>query len=148
MEKVIFLDCDGVLNNAQTTELVPSVGFIGADEANIIQLYRIVQKTHAQIVLSSTWQNEPGMFEYLKGKLAQYHMEISDVTGEKDINRGHWIECYIQNHSIDHYVILDDYPFEDFYSLHLDHHLVLTDYEIGLSGENVPQAIHILNDIE
>lgn len=144
MDHIIFLDCDGVLNNAQTREVVPATGFIGADDNNIIQLARIVQQTGAQIVLSSTWQNDAPMLAYLKEKLAYYHLKIIDTTKEKDIFRGHTILRYVNAHKIEHYVILDDYPYEDFYTLYLDGHLVQTDFSVGLSSQDAAQAIQIL----
>lgn len=144
MDHIIFLDCDGVLNNAQTREIVPETGFIGADENNIIQLVRIIQATNAEIVLSSTWQNDAPMLAYLKEKLAYYNLKIIDTTHEKDIFRGHTILKYVNAHQINHYVILDDYPYEDFYTLHLEAHLVQTDFSVGLSSADVASAIQIL----
>lgn len=144
MDHIIFLDCDGVLNNVYTNEVVKATGFIGIDPHNLLQLYRLVTKTSAAIVLSSTWQNDPLMFEYLKVTLAKYQMKVIDVTHEKSIDRGATIKKYILTHGIVHYVILDDYPFEDFYTMHLETHFVNTDFAVGLSSRDVEKAIEIL----
>ncbi|MDD6423167.1 MAG: HAD domain-containing protein [Intestinibaculum porci] len=144
MDNVIFLDCDGVLNNATTQEVVEATGFIGVDTHNLLQLYRLVKKSQATIVLSSTWQNDPLMFEYLKVKLHHYQMKIVDVTHEKTIYRGATIKKYILEHGITNYVILDDYPFEDFYTMRLDHHFVNTDFKYGLTSHDVTKALVIL----
>ena len=39
MDKVIFLDIDGVLNNASTSNIVETTGFIGVDEGYIEGLF-------------------------------------------------------------------------------------------------------------
>ena len=51
--KVIFLDVDGVLNDDYTADRSPA-GFIGIDDGMVANLERIVRKTGAKIVLSSS----------------------------------------------------------------------------------------------
>ena len=53
--KVIFLDVDGVLNNADTKDRSPS-GYKGVSGEMIRNLREIVRKTGAQIILSSDWR--------------------------------------------------------------------------------------------
>lgn len=144
MDHIIFLDCDGVLNNAVTSEVVKATGFIGADNHNLLQLYRLVNLTGAQIVLSSTWQNDSGMLKYLKKKMKRYQLEIIDTTHEHDIFRGATIKGYIEAHGIMHYVILDDYHFEDFDTMGLLPHFVQTDYYKGLTTDDVRKAVEVL----
>lgn len=51
----IFLDIDGVLNNNYTKERSPS-GFISIDGTSMPLLKELVDKSHAAIILSSSWR--------------------------------------------------------------------------------------------
>ena len=51
---VIFLDVDGVLNNAYTTDRIK--GYIGIDDNKVRLLKQIVDYFDAKIILSSTWR--------------------------------------------------------------------------------------------
>jgi hypothetical protein len=84
------------------------------------------------------------MLKYLKKKLERYQMEIVDTTHEKDYYRGATIKRYILQHGIVHYVILDDYHFEDFDTMGLLDHFVQTDYYKGLTTDDVKKAIEVL----
>ena len=61
-QKIIFLDIDGVLNSMELfdkleeSNIEPFMG-IDVDEDNLEQLRYIVEKTGAQIVLSSSWRH-------------------------------------------------------------------------------------------
>ena len=83
MDKVIFLDIDGVLNNASTSNIVETTGFIGVDERNVRVLVKLMKEVDADIVLSSTWQADQQMYDYLTDTLKQYDIHISDQTNEK-----------------------------------------------------------------
>ena len=52
----LFLDIDGVLNNYDTTERCQ--GFIGIDPDKVKLLKHIIDVTHAEIILTSTWKYE------------------------------------------------------------------------------------------
>lgn len=166
--KAIFLDIDGVLNNNDTTERTPE-GYIGVEDRFIEKLKKIVDATGAVIILSSDWRDEwhhngihgKDMF-YLLDKLKKYGLEICDKTpghvkGKGYTGRGREITEYLKKHSgITEYVILDDNDFFDFYQEETcKGHVVITVkadkkmgyyYEMGLSGENVKEAIKILRN--
>lgn len=159
--KVIFLDIDGVLNCDTSKSYChdDKCGIIvGIDSDKVKRLAKIVEATDAQIILSSDWKDgwnkyytgrKPSHVKYLdnhlykKGKLI-----IKDKT--PDTNKGSWfrgeeILTYLRTHSgIDNYVILDDTFFDDFTIKEIEEHLVLTDYKVGLTDENVKDAIKIL----
>lgn len=158
--KVIFLDIDGVLNCDTSKSYChdDTCGIIvGIDSDKVKRLAEIVNATDAQIILSSDWKDgwnkyytgrKPSHIKYLdnhlykKGKLI-----IKDKTPDigKGWNRGEEILLYLKAHpDIDNYVILDDTFFDDFIIKEIEEHLILTDYKVGLTDENVQSAIKIL----
>ena len=160
--KVIFLDIDGVLNCDASKSYChdDECGVItGIDSDKVKRLAKIVEVTGAKIVLSSDWKvgwnkyytgRKPSHVKYLdnhlykKGKLI-----IKDKTPDigKGWSRGEEILSYLKAHpDIDNYVILDDTFFEDFDRKEIKEHLVLTDYIIGLTDNDVEKAIKILGE--
>lgn len=158
--KVIFLDIDGVLNcdtsKSYCHDDVCGI-IVGIDSDKVKRLAEIVNATGAQIILSSDWKigwnkyytgRKPSHVKYLdnhlykKGKLI-----IKNKTPDigKGWNRGEEILSYLKAHpDIDNYVILDDTFFDDFIIKEIEEHLILTDYKVGLTDENVQSAIKIL----
>ena len=161
--KVIFLDIDGVLNCRTSKSYChdDEIGIItGIDSDKVKRLAKIVEVTDAKIILSSDWKvgwekcytgQKPSHVKYLdnhlykKGKLI-----IKDKTPDinKGWSRGEEILSYLKAHpDIDNYVILDDTFFDDFIIKEIEEHLILTDYKVGLTDENVQSAIKILKGI-
>lgn len=103
--------------------------------------------------LESIWFGELsalGYFgKYLSNKLAKQKLRVYDTTTryEKDPSyRGSGILAYLEDHHVDNYVILDDEIFEDYQGRPaIQDHLVLTNWLIGLSDQDVEKAIGILN---
>ena len=159
--KAIFLDVDGVLNCSTSKSYCHDdiCGIItGIDSDKVKRLAKIVEKTGAEIVLSSDWKDgwskyytssKPSHAKYLdnhlykKGKLT-----IKDKT--PNTSKGSWyrgeeILTYLRSHpDITDYVILDDTFFEDFSIKEIEEHLVLTGYKVGLTDADVEKAIRIL----
>lgn len=106
---IIFLDIDGVLNSYKDR----SFNYDCVNRFNTI-----IEKTNADIVLSSSWRHfiPKGMFS-LKGLhfLLQSHGVNGNLidTTEHDTSevskRVDQIRNYIEKHKVDRYVILDDY---------------------------------------
>lgn len=160
-KRVIFLDIDGVLNCATSKSYCHDdlCGIVhGIDSDKVKRLAKIVEATGAQIVLSSDWKDgwskyytsqKPSHAKYLdnhlykKGKLT-----IKDKT--PNTNKGSWfrgeeILTYLRTHrDIDNYVIIDDTFFDDFAYKEIEKHLVLTDKNVGMSDDDVEDAIKIL----
>lgn len=166
--KAVFLDIDGVLNDSQTypRERTPS-GYIGVDDIYIGNLKYLIDKTGADIILSSDWRSEwhhngkhsPDLV-YLTQKLDAFGLEIKDKTpgnvkGKGHTGRGAEIAEYLRAHpEIDEYVILDDNDFFDFSDPPCKGHVVITvtedpyggyDYELGFTIEKAIKAVEILN---
>jgi hypothetical protein len=103
MNKVLFLDVDGVLNNVKTKERI--LGYIGVD-AKLANLFtRWHRHKKVPVVLSSTWRLSPEMHPFLK----MNGIEWFDVTPKLNSCRGleiaHWLNAHQE---ITHYAILDD----------------------------------------
>ncbi|WP_173669164.1 HAD domain-containing protein [Sharpea azabuensis] len=145
MDKVIFLDIDGVLNNASTSNIVETTGFIGVDERNVRVLVKLMKEVEADIVLSSTWQADQQMYDYLTDTLKQYDIHISDQTNEKGILRGTAIRQYIKKHDVKHYVVIDDWMFPDFLKGSFLKHVIRSDEMTGLKEEQIPEIIRALS---
>ena len=154
--KVIFLDVDGVLNNLFTSDRSPE-GWTGVDDANLVQLERVVRKTGAVIVLSSTWKdfwypdepekNSPD-FVYLLQKLHHYGLSLFDKTpGKSGYYRGSEIMNWItaNKKSIESFVIIDDIWFADFNLEAISSHVVRTSFNGGgLTKRRADEAIEAL----
>jgi hypothetical protein len=141
--KVIFLDIDGVLNEEKSRSRC--CGYKGIDDTKVENLAKIVRATGAEIVLVSTWKDDwrktdkrhQGMMaNYLDKKLAKQGLTILDKTESVDkvsgfhLSRGEGILQYLSAHSVERYVVLDDYQF-DYDGCGLTDYYIKTDYENG-----------------
>ena len=177
--KIIFLDIDGVLNGYgkftgfcykvfSKLHLLKFVkrhyDLFGIRTHKVKLLSKIVRKTGAMVVLSSSWRNgwyrsyaeKSDRHKELEDKLTKYNITVIGIT-PKDYsgNRGLEIQEYIDTcgYKIDNFVILDDEKF-DIVSLFPDN-LVLTSYggditgawyeNTGLKKKHVDLAVKILN---
>lgn len=116
MDKIIFLDIDGVLN-------VISQGYdkFGQlfHEHFVDNLRYIIEKTSAKIVISSTWRmsglktmQDMWKERNLPGEVIGITPCINDTVKEGEfydkIDRGHEIQKYINDYNIQNYCIIDD----------------------------------------
>ena len=129
VNKVIFLDVDGVLNNGtRAIEMFDKGIRVYHDdllyEPSLKQLKRIVDTTGAFIV-------------------EKYGMEIYDKTPYVGGERGDDITAWFNRHPGDwKYVILDD---DDDMGVHMPH-LVRTSFDEGLTMKEANCCIELLND--
>lgn len=151
-DKIIFLDIDGVLNNDKTLARTPQ-GFVGINSTLTSRLKNIVKETKAKIVLSSSWRVNYVKYyisdtdsKYLIKQLGYKDLKIEGSTTITGSNRGWQIKQYIEEHKIKTFVILDDEFENEFAEYNLTKHLVHTDSRLGLTRENVEQAIKILQN--
>ena len=152
--KVIFLDVDGVLNEAYSRSKSPS-GCIGIDDDKVELLKQIVDETDAKIVLTSTWKRNWSRNEemcsadalYLNKKLARCGLKIVDKTIDDIFNRGEGIAKWLDVHpSFDTWIVLDDDVFSDYEQFGIMSHLVNTHfYTGGLTDKHIQKAIELLN---
>lgn len=172
--KIIFLDIDGVLNGYnKRLHLIGSIcmkikplkklwfkwDLFGIRWKYVKNLSKIVKKTNAKIVISSSWRggwnvpyNEclPRM-KSLKDKLHHYKIDVIGTTpyicGKREDEINKWLEE--TDYKIDNFVILDDESF-DLQSF-VGNHLVKTSTKntsytcSGLIFKYVKQAIKVLN---
>ena len=160
MNKFIFLDIDGVLNDDETYTTAP-YGGTGIDDHHLYQLRQLVDNTGAKIVLSSDWRfNSPRMrdqftnwptvredWDYMNKCFRKFDLEIFDITHDRCFKRGNEIKMWLwrQNPPFA-YVILDDLPLDEF-TEHMPH-LVHTNPAVGLTWEDVWEAQEKLKIIE
>ncbi|MBQ8298644.1 MAG: hypothetical protein IJX99_02060 [Clostridia bacterium] len=116
---VIFLDVDGVLNNKehilklvellgkeQYFQLHRDLGEMPFDYQSCMLLHGLINKTGAEIVLSSTWRLSPKHIEVLE---KYTDLKIKDKTPRLNTIRGEEIKQYLEGHKeITNYVIIDD----------------------------------------
>ena len=155
--KVIFLDVDGVLNDAATEDRTPN-GFVGLSDTMISNLERVVKNTDAKVVLVSTWKSEWDKLpenrmpdgEYLNRRLKEHNIVIADKTVDRVSNRGFGINCWLSEHpEAKHWIVLDDDVFVDYAHMGIMPHLIRTRYYCGgLTSELADQAIAKLNNID
>ena len=77
MNKVIFLDCDGVLNSDKTLYESNSL-----EDDLILNLKELVDKTGAKLILSSSWRSNPQATRYLMNRLDKFGLHLSGMTCE------------------------------------------------------------------
>ena len=140
--KVIFLDVDGVLNSAQDGYSIRL-----RTDSHLKLLQRIVKKTGAKIVLSSSWRiGFTPASRNLLARFKEYGLELMDCTPELPGScRGdeirQWLTDNVYNYDIENFVILDD---EANMAEFTDKNLVQTDTNIGLQKQNAIECIMIL----
>ncbi len=150
MNRVIFLDVDGVLNNGSWAERMYEQGIRTYRddllyEPSLEQLKRIVDATGALIVVSSAWRQILSAHQHLLEWLAKYGMEEYDKTPYVGGERGDDITAWFKRHPGEwQYVILDD---DDDMGIHLEH-LVQTDFDTGLTEKEADRSIEILKGVE
>lgn len=151
--KVIFLDFDGVLNSQSFLAATPG-GLDRLDPQAIARLERIVARSGAKVVISSTWRVKRSLDE-LRALLAGlgFSGEVIDRTPELKngpgyshpfIARGAEIQAWIdaQRAPLESFVVLDDAILDGMEQNHIQ-----TDFFEGLSDEHVEEAVAILGEI-
>jgi len=137
--KIIFLDIDGVLNDAPT--IMEKDNDLPA-EPHLSCLKQIVDATGAEIVLSSTWRLFPQSRNDVRNKLKTVGLQFVDRTKElkdRDTEIREWLSRHPE---VDSYVILDD---ETEFSPELTAHQVITTFYEGLLQKHIKLAVEILN---
>ena len=136
--KIIFLDVDGVLNNATWAKRMIDEGVrVYAEdmlEDRAIRLLKqIIEATGASVVITSTWRMSAVQMTHLFDQLACFDIRPIGVTPRLNTDRGDEISAWMQHYDVESYVILDD---DSDMGEHMDH-LVQTSFEHGLQREHV-----------
>lgn len=163
MDKIIFLDIDGVLNsgfgNASHQGEIHDGSFI--DEDKVMLLGELVQKTGARLVLHSGWRFwfdnsiKPLRIESVRltELLKKYGMQISDMTPDfttEEIRKTKkfslikakeilgWLE---QHTEINHWIVIDDL---DLHNVLISQHQIKTRQTAGLTRQDIEKAEKML----
>ncbi len=162
--KIIFIDFDGVLNTTrnvwnrkhQDLPLSDKYGYL-FDPVAVANLAKIIEKTGAEIVVSSSWKMYG--LETIRQMWAERNLpySIADVTPDAVITfdldsfatadgcvgRGREIALWLENAPINtRYVIVDDV--DDMLQVQKTF-TVLVDSEVGITEADADRAIAILN---
>lgn len=161
--KVIFLDVDGVLNAYDDfggrNKPNPHVGGLwGISIAKVKQLKYIVEKTSAQLVLTSTWKKDYNRYlmdhtniygKYLYNKLRKCDLKIFDTTERYEANPSHrseGIKSWLKEHEgeVESYIILDDDYFPGYDDKEINPYLVFTTISMGLTSTKAEECVNRL----
>ena len=138
--KIIFLDVDGVLNSY-------SDGFSHnlSSDWHLMLLKKLVAKSGAKIVVSSSWRILKHLQDTLAIRLKEFDMDIYDFTPDlKDRTcRGDEIKKWLDSHEHGSFVILDD---ESDMGPYTHSNLIKTNPETGLVEKDIKEALLILNE--
>lgn len=168
---VIFLDIDGVLNAdcdfGGKSKPNPRVysddgnSYCGICKSHVKVLKKIVDRTGAKLVLTSSWKNDYDDYirhgycnrvgKYLHNKLRALGLSIYDTTLKYDFsngkNRGYEISQWLEDHpEVDRWIVLDDEKFDDYDFLKITQNLILIDPKYGLWKLSALQAIYKLTN--
>lgn len=151
--KIIFLDIDGVLNSEEWLYKRNDNETINPEQVKLLK--EIMDKTGAEIVLSSTWRKLSGrhpLYTYLVESLKKFGLEIKSHTPSIGGDRSKEIKKWIDKHEINgkiKFVILDDFTIFSYQMYGLSDYLVQTSYygeNGGLQRWHVEKAVKILNE--
>lgn len=148
-DKIVFVDVDGVLNTVFSERRI--YGYTFVDTRKVLRLRDIVERTGAQLVLSSTWRIADTpinkiCYDTLKAEFERLRCPLwIDCTPIIPyVNREMEITAWLDEHpEVTNFVILDD----DYKGLmkYYDH-LVICDEAVGLTKERAEEAIRILKE--
>jgi len=162
MDKIIFLDFDGVLNCIGTKDRVnhprfPDCRVRGLDNFRVKLVSDLAIQTGAKIVISSTWRlmhtlDELRTLLYSRGLdskveiiggTPESYREIGLGFGPKRGERGDDIQLWLeQNGNPKHYLVLDDLDTKH------DWHQIQTSDSTGFFKGHMKRAVNILNRSE
>lgn len=150
IDRVIFLDIDGVLNSEEyfikrqknwSGEFKFSYDL---DTIAVERLNRIIENTKVEIVLSSSWRLSP-LNEVLNAlRYKGFKHDISHVTTLIHMDRGLQILKFIEENDVNDYLVIDDDSF-DIGKYIPKEQFIHTRWETGLMDKNVEDIIKYFN---
>ncbi len=166
MDKIIFLDFDGVLNSGDNSEVLSSLAIdsgplrhrfytgVVFDERCVRWLQWIVDKTNCKIVISSSWRLHYELGEMkriwgeldLPGEIIDYTPFYNDLLVDdggqimRNFERGKEIQMWVDAYKPIRYCIVDDE-----YDILFEQCFVQTDPEFGLTSETSKLVVEYLN---
>ena len=150
--KAIFVDCDGVLlsdefaKHCLETEGYDPFDRDDLDPRALRNLKYIVDKTGAEIILSSSWRWDENALNAVKRQFKEHNLVLADTTIMNimsTLSRTDEIQLYLREHpSVTKYVILDN----DEIRVPLKKNWVRCLFKNGLTRKLAEQAIEILEE--
>ena len=152
--RIIFLDIDGVLNimsNSYRTFMKPYGQHI---EPHLVQrLNYLIEKTNANIVISSSWRGDMEDTEKQMNEQGFKHWDkvIGKTGRDKEGHRGNEIKEWLTIHKdnkIESFCVLEDETADVCGSkcrAIMAYHVVKVDMNEGLSDNNVSHAMGVLS---
>lgn len=154
--KIIFLDCDGVINSVQWEAVrkdMPPASVIddAIDPRCLERIVSICDATGAKIVLTSDWRiNWPFARTRLEragipeGLIIDRTPVLNVISGMHHYSRGEEVKAWLDEHDdIYDYIIIDDR--EDFLTDQIRLHLVHTNNWVGITEKDRQAAIEMLS---
>lgn len=150
MEKIIFLDIDGVLTNGRYIKSIlkdyhneenpVKRHIMELDPTNIYNVNKIIVATNAKVVITSTIRDKayfPGVLKFL----LEHNIPIIATTKVLNYQKGKEIKRFLKENPVNNYIILDD----DYFAGFELPNFVQTDFnEGGLTEEKSKEAIRKL----
>ena len=154
--KILFLDCDGVLNNRDSLNGdAPHFGdattcwVVGIAQMELLK--EIVDKTGCAIVLSSTWRLFEDGKTWLKRFFVKTGIDPNIIIGETPSFSRHTpsgsiaercdeIKAWLAEHPCNNFVIVDDDP-----DACIEGHFVQTTFKEGLTREKADDIIRLFS---
>lgn len=154
--KIIFLDCDGVINSIQwevARKDMPPASVIddAVDPRCLGRIISICSETRAKIVISSDWRvNWPFARTRLEhagipeGMIIDRTPLLNVFLGQHHCSRGEEIKAWLDAHDdVYDYIIIDDR--EDFLPNQIRLHLVHINNWVGITEKDRQTAIEMLS---
>lgn len=145
MDKIIFLDIDGVLNNLDS--VIPKNGTVIED----FLISKLEEFKDCKIVLTSTWASnfnqKDDVGKYIEDIFAKHGLKIDGTIKitKPNILRGKMIKTYLQSVDDIRYAIVDDYHF-DYTKENLSKNFVYVDREFGIQDDDVSKMKMLLKE--
>ncbi|MEK7640813.1 MAG: HAD domain-containing protein [Patescibacteria group bacterium] len=136
-KRVIFQDIDGVLNTREYMHKVDDYEVM--DPVNVARMRAVVEKTGAQLVISSAWRISNDWEERIRRVMAESGWVNPPIIGRTpgDHSRGAEINTWLRENPTEDFVIVDD----DVWDMLPEQasHIVECDEKIGFSEVNQKQ---------
>ena len=154
--KVIFLDCDGVINytkwyTSETYQSLTNTDELDIDPAVIERLNRLSDETESYFVISSSWKISSGYQHRLsKAGLRNIIDKTPDLIWYANLSnfkysRGEEIALWLNNHpDVTDYIIIDDCS--DF-TEEQSYHTITVDPMYGFTEDDYGRAYRTLTSI-
>lgn len=162
MNKIIFLDIDGVVTSTIETPgsyLTHAPEEYGISPSCIKRIIELCNLTDSKIVISSNWRRfpidgkwlHPDNFKYYKNPLSELKTYLNNfiidiLPTDRYITKSEALRLWFIKNDIKDltYVIFDDDLREGFQTSEFKHNFVLTDGKTGINDDNIEAALNIL----